>query len=55
MRSMAAYKRLASTASSLGMSDRRPSSLARRLALTPATAIRDFLPLVPAVPFFAGQ
>ncbi len=49
------FKDLASTTSSMGMSDRRPSSLARRLALTPATAVHDFLPLGPAVPFLAGQ
>ena len=37
----------------LGMSDRRASSLKRRLALTPATAGYDFLPLVAARPFLA--
>jgi uncharacterized protein (DUF736 family) len=35
------------------MSDRRPSSLKRRLALTPATAGCDFLPLAAARPFLA--
>ena len=37
----------------LGMSDRRASSLKRRLALTPATAGYDFLPLAAARPFLA--
>ncbi len=37
-----------------GMSDRRPSSLALRLALIPATAGLDFLPL-PASPSFLAE
>jgi hypothetical protein len=37
----------------LGMSDRRASSLKRRLVLTPATAGYDFLPLAAARPFLA--